>query len=153
MKVFRLNANTFPLSAQERREYEQADAEIVCREAVEESTDKELLREADAVGVVSAKLGCSLIGCLRNCKVISRYGKGTDNIDVAAATSCGILVTNVPGFCISEMAEHTMALLLGVARKLLIMDRCTRVGEWQARVKQPVRRVAGKTLGLGACRR
>ncbi len=80
--------------------------------------------------------------------MIVRYGSGTDNVDVQRATGRGIVVANVPGFCLSEVADHTMALLLAAARKLLLMDRYTRTGRWQARSEEEVRRVAGKTLGL-----
>jgi D-3-phosphoglycerate dehydrogenase len=58
------------------------------------------------------------------------------------------VVANVPDFCLSEVADHTMALLLSTARKLILMDRYTRTGHWQARVEEKVRRIAGKTLGL-----
>jgi len=148
MKVLRLNSETFPMASEERREYDRAGVEIECRELPSEYEDEALLRQADALGVVSAKIGRTIIGRLENCKVISRYGTGTDNIDVAFATSRRILVTNVPDFGLSEMADHTLALLLALARKLFIMDRCTRTGQWQARVKEPVQRIAGKTLGL-----
>lgn len=148
MKVLRLNSNSFPMTVEERREYEHASAEVSCRETLNESQDDGLLQETEGLGIVSAKVGRSLISRLTNCKVISRYGNGTDNIDVSHATSCGIIVTNVPHFCLSEVADHTIALLLGLARKLLIMDRSTRTGEWQARVNQPVRRISGKVLGL-----
>jgi D-3-phosphoglycerate dehydrogenase / 2-oxoglutarate reductase len=148
MKVLRLNSSTFPMTSEEHREYQQAGVEVVCRETVNESQDSGLLRDVDALAIVSAKARGGLISCLEKCKVISRYGNGIDNVDVSAATSCGIVVTNVPDFCVSELADHTLALLLGLARKLLIMDRCTRTGAWQARIEQPVRRVAGKTLGL-----
>ena len=136
------------MTPQELREYERAVIEVVRRETVNESQDDGLLRDLDALAIVSAKVGGSLIKRLEKCKVISRYGSGTDNIDVPSATSCAIVVTNVPDFCLSEVADHTMALMLGLARKLLIMDRSTRAGEWQARLNRPVRRIAGRTLGL-----
>jgi D-3-phosphoglycerate dehydrogenase / 2-oxoglutarate reductase len=137
----------------ERHEYEQAGIDFICVETVNERQDDGLLCDVDALAVVSAKVRTGLIGGLGNCKVISRYGNGIDNIGVSTATSCGIMVTNVPNFCLSEMADHTVALVLGLARKLLIMDRCTRTGKWQAPVSEPVRRVAGKTLGLELIRK
>ncbi len=136
------------MTAQERLAYAQAGIQVVAYETVSEGQDSGLLRDVDAVAIISAKVKGELIHRLENCKVISRYGSGTDNVDVKTATSRGIVVTNVPDYCLSEMADHTIMLLLGLARKLLTMDRATRTGQWQARVKEPVRRVAGKTLGL-----
>ena len=148
MKALRLNSMTYPMTSEERSTYEGAGVEVICRELVDARAEPELLASIDALGVVAAKVNADIIGRLTSCRVIGRYGTGTDNIDKAAATAQGLVVTNVPDFCLSEMADHTLALLLALARKLLVMDRCTRAGEWQARVRQPVRRVAGKTLGL-----
>jgi D-3-phosphoglycerate dehydrogenase len=146
MKILRLNAHSFPLTALERTEYEQLGGQLIVCEAVENADPS--LSDAVALAVVSAKVSADLIDKLQACQVIARYGSGTDNVDVPAATAKGIVVTNVPDFCLSEMADHTMALLLGLARKLLIMDRCTRTGAWQARVQQKLTRVYGKKLGL-----
>lgn len=146
MKILRLNARSFPLTAPERSEYERIGGELVVCELA--GSEDPFLSDAVALAVVSAKVGAEFIEKLRHCQIIARYGSGTDNIDVAAATARGIIVTNVPDFCLSEMADHTMALLLGLARKLLVMDRCTRTGEWQARVQRRLRRVRGKKLGL-----
>ncbi len=148
MKTLRLNSATYPMTPEEKGIYEQAGVEVICRELVEAPAETALLASIDALGVVAAKVNADMISRLAKCMVIGRYGTGTDNVDTAAATVQGIVVTIVPDFCLSEMADHTMALLLGLARKLLVMDRNTRTGEWQARVRQPVRRVAGKTLGL-----
>lgn len=52
------------------------------------------------------------------CKIIARYGIGVDTIDLEAATEAGIIVTNNPTYCLEEVAEHTMAMLLGSARKI-----------------------------------
>jgi D-3-phosphoglycerate dehydrogenase len=60
----------------------------------------------------------------------------------------GIIVTNVPDFCISEMADHTMALILSIARKIVILDKRTRNCEWGARVRENLKRINGKSLGL-----
>jgi len=146
MKILRLNARSFPVTASEKTEYELLGCELIACEEVERGDPS--LSDAVALSVVSAKVSEEFIDKLHTCRVIARYGSGTDNIDVPAATARGIVVTNVPDFCLSEMADHTMALLLGLARKLLTMDRCTRTGAWQARVQQRLRRVHGKRLGL-----
>ena len=65
------------------------------------------------------------------CKIIARYGIGVDTIDLDAATAAGIIVTNNPTYCIEEVAEHTMALLLAAARKTAFYDRMVRAGRWE----------------------
>lgn len=144
-RALRLNSDTFPISKTESRLFAEAGIAVTAQERIE-AADR--LADFDALLVVSAKIPAGIVGRLERCRVIARYGTGVDNIDVAEATRRGILVTNVPDFCISEMADHTMALILALTRKLFDMDRCTRTGEWHARVRVPVHRLAGQTLGL-----
>jgi D-3-phosphoglycerate dehydrogenase / 2-oxoglutarate reductase len=61
-------------------------------------------------------------------RVITRLGVGLDNIAVAAATECGVLVTNVPDYCVEEVSDHAIALLLAWSRGLTIADRDVRAG-------------------------
>jgi D-3-phosphoglycerate dehydrogenase / 2-oxoglutarate reductase len=82
------------------------------------------------------------------CKIIARYGIGVDTIDVAAATEAGIIVTNNPSYCIEEVAEHTMGLLLAAARKIAFYDRLVRGRRWEVPPGKPMFRIAGSTLGL-----
>ena len=82
------------------------------------------------------------------CKIIARYGIGVDTIDLDAATRAGIIVTNIPTYCIEEVAEHTMALLLACARKVAFYDRMVRGGRWAVPPGKPLFRLAGSTLGL-----
>ena len=82
------------------------------------------------------------------CKIIARYGIGVDTIDLDAATAAGIIVTNNPTYCIEEVAEHTMALLLSAARKITFYDRQVRAGNWAVPPGKPIQRLAGSTLGL-----
>lgn len=82
------------------------------------------------------------------CKIIARYGIGVDTIDLDAATQAGIIVTNNPSYCIEEVAEHTMALLLAAARKIPFYDRMVRGGRWEVPPGKPIFRLAGRTLGL-----
>ena len=83
-----------------------------------------------------------------NCKIIARYGIGVDTIDLDAATRAGIIVTNNPTYCIDEVAEHTMALLLACARKVAFYDRLVRAGRWEVPPGRPMFRLAGSVLGL-----
>lgn len=82
------------------------------------------------------------------CRIIARYGIGVDTIDLKAATEAGIIVTNNPTYCIEEVAEHTMALLLACARKVVVYDRLVRAGRWEVPPGKPMFRLAGRTLGL-----
>jgi D-3-phosphoglycerate dehydrogenase len=71
-----------------------------------------------------------------------------DTIDLEAATRAGIIVTNNPTYCIEEVAEHTMALILACARKVAFYDRLVRAGTWAVPPGKPLYRLAGGTLGL-----
>jgi len=83
-----------------------------------------------------------------NCRVISRYGIGVDTIDLHAATEAGIIVTNNPTYCVEEVAEHTIAMLLTSARKIAFYDRLVRAGRWEVPPGKPMFRLAGSTCGL-----
>jgi D-3-phosphoglycerate dehydrogenase len=148
MLAVRLNAITYPPEEDERRELEQASAKFVALEGQDPGEVLAAARDCDALLVVSAKVPAELIEQLTRCRVIARLGAGTDRIDVAAATRRGILVTNVPDFCTSEQAEHTLALLLAWVRRLPYMLDAMRRGEWTARSHPGVHRLAGQTLGL-----
>jgi D-3-phosphoglycerate dehydrogenase len=77
-----------------------------------------------------------------------RYGVGLDNIDVAFATEQGIPVANVPDYCLVDVAEHTLALLLALSRKVVRFDHLVRAGTWRIQAGLPLRRLTGQTLGL-----
>lgn len=145
--VIRLNAQTFPLTPEEEKIYSEAGFRLITAE----TADMELLgnhTDTQALCVVSAKVTRTMIAYLPRLRVISRFGSGTDNIDLAAAEQRGIRVTNVPEFCLSEVADHTMALLLASARKLIPMDKATRSGQWLARIHERTHRIEGCQLGL-----
>ena len=148
MNALRLNAETFPPTLAETSEFSAAGVDISAAESLEEPMARSLLPTVDAILVVSAKLRRDVIDQLDRCRVIVRYGSGTDNVDVERATERGIVVANAPNFCLAEVADHTLALLLASARKIVTMDQHTRAGRWQARSQEKVRRIAGKTLGL-----
>ena len=108
----------------------------------------EVAREAEGVLVTYAQISGDMIRQFERCRVISRFGIGLDNIDVAAATECGIVVTYVPDYCVEEVSDHAMALLLTVARKTAFADRLVRAGRWEMPAVVPLRRLRGRTLGL-----
>jgi len=107
----RLNSNTYPVISDEDNELKKIGANMV---RIEGSSSEEIIKFAkncDALLVVSSKIRANVINKLEKCRIISRYGIGTDNIDVDIATKREIVVTNVPDYCFNEMAEHTMALI------------------------------------------
>lgn len=63
-------------------------------------------------------------------RIVARMGVGLDNIDVAAATDRGVLVTNVPDYCVQEVSDHAVALVLAHTRGLTTADREVRAGRW-----------------------
>jgi D-3-phosphoglycerate dehydrogenase / 2-oxoglutarate reductase len=81
-------------------------------------------------------------------QVIGRYGVGVDNISVSTATERGIPVTNVPVYCVDEVAEHALALILTLARGTALYDASVRDGAWDLAVGIPLHRIAGRTLGI-----
>jgi D-3-phosphoglycerate dehydrogenase len=106
--------------------------------------------DADVVMVQSVRplLTAEVIDCLDMCRLIIRVGIGYDSVDVEAATRQGILVSNVPGYCVEEVAEHTVALVLAAWRFIGHQDRALREGVWDRRLSGPARRLNGRPLGL-----
>jgi D-3-phosphoglycerate dehydrogenase / 2-oxoglutarate reductase len=124
-------------------------AELV---ALKAKTPAEFLPEAadcDALlNTYAGPITAEVMARMPNCRIIARYGIGVDTIDLDAATAAGIIVTNNPTYCIEEVAEHTMALLLACARKAAFYDRLVRAGKWEVPPGKPMFRLAGGTLGL-----
>ncbi len=105
-------------------------------------------RDADAILVTYAKLPGELLRELTNCKAIGRFGLGVDNIDLPAAKDLGIAVNYVPDYCLREVSDHAMALLLALARKVPLADKLVQSGRWEVPPLVPLRRLEGQTLGL-----
>ncbi|MBN1835583.1 MAG: C-terminal binding protein [Spirochaetales bacterium] len=108
----------------------------------------EVLRDAEAILVNLHPLPGEVIRELRNCRVISRYGVGYDNVDVKAASEAGIWVARVPDFCLEDVSDHCLALLLCCVRHVALRDRRVRRGEWKQIGGHPSFRIQGRTLGL-----
>jgi len=107
-----------------------------------------LTQDADAILNCYAKITTRVIEKLNRCKIIARYGIGVDNVDLAAATRAGILVTNVPDYCVDEVSDHALALLLALARYICVADRAVKGGAWDVVAHAGIRRLRGQTLGL-----
>ncbi len=81
-------------------------------------------------------------------RVIAAPSVGTDHIDVVAATRRGVWVCHVPDYCVEEMADHALALLLSLVRGVVELDRSVRSGEWNPRAAGALRRVSDVRLGI-----
>ncbi len=108
----------------------------------------EVLRDADGILVNLHPLPATVIHELQKCRVISRYGVGYDNVSVETATAKGIWVARVPDYCLEDVSDQALALLLGCVRKVAFKDRRIREGAWNLHREQPSYRITEKTLGL-----
>jgi D-3-phosphoglycerate dehydrogenase len=146
-KILRLNAVTWPMGPEERRILSTVDADVV---EVEHPQECECLDEIDAVMIISTHLRSDVVKKLTRCRLISRMGTGCDKIDIAQATAQGIIVANVPDALTTEVADHTMALLLSAYRRLKYCEACMRAGFRPSNTKQVrnMRRLSTQTMGI-----
>jgi D-3-phosphoglycerate dehydrogenase len=105
-------------------------------------------KDADAILVTYAKLTRDILTQLTKCKAIGRFGLGVDNIDLPAAKEKGIAVNYVPDYCIREVSDHAMALLLALIRKIPLSNKLVQSGRWEMPAVVPIRRIEGTVLGL-----
>lgn len=112
----------------------------------------EAAHASDVVMIQSARqlLTGPVIEQLERCRCIVRLGTGYDNVDVAAATRQGILVCNTPNYCVDDVADHALALLMEGVRHIARQDRWIRDGRWDRTGARPARRTKGCTMGFVA---
>ncbi len=121
---------------------------------LKDSSEEAIIREVgdyDAILARTAVYTRKIFMSAKKLKVISRYGIGTDNFDVPAATELGIQITNAPIANTVSVAEHAMSLILACAKKLIIHDKAQKNGDYGSRDKLHSTELAGKTLGLIGC--
>ncbi|HET6323913.1 MAG TPA: C-terminal binding protein [Planctomycetaceae bacterium] len=123
-------------------------AEVVEAPQSDEATLIELARDADAIGTNWAQVTDEVIRAASRCRIVARFGIGLDNIAVTTATEFGIPVTNVPDYCVPEVSDHALALLLAAARNVAFFHQRTKAGEYQLSAGPAMRRLSGATLGL-----
>lgn len=138
----------FPSLDPARAALARLNPEIRMSESPDESAILDVARDADGILVTYAKLTADLIKQLNRCKVIGRMGIGVDNIDLAAAAEHGITVTYVPDYCIHEVSDHAMAMLLSLARKVALSNSHVQSGRWHLPAVGPLYRLKGRVLGL-----
>lgn len=132
----------------ERGLLEPLGVEVVEAPEADEATLVRLAAGVEAMLVCYARITDAVLeAAAPTCRVLARYGIGFDNVPVATATRLGIVVTNVPDYCLDEVADHAMALLLAVARGIAFLDREVRQGAWEV-PKSGIHRLTGRRLAL-----
>ena len=139
---------TWPSLDPEAAILRRADAELVVAETGDEEELLQLVVDADAILTCFAQVTDRVVNAGERLQVIGRYGIGVDNIAVGEATRRGIPVTNVPAYCIDEVAEHTLAMALALARNIGSYNRSVRDDDWSLIQGRPLYRIAGQTFGI-----
>lgn len=139
------------LYAPERKVVEDLGGELVLLSA---TTEEEIIRACAGARIILTEglftpISRRVLEALPDCWAVGRYGIGVDNIDVEAATDCGIVVFNVADYCVEEVADHAAALVVASARRVVTLDRHVRAGGWdRPPLEHPLRRISSLTLGL-----
>jgi D-3-phosphoglycerate dehydrogenase len=136
---------------EEKEELDRIGAELVSAQVKEEKDLIRACKEADGLINQYSLLTRNVLEQLPKCKVLARYGVGIDSIDLKAATDLGIIVANVPDYCMDEVADQTIAMILTLIRKTAFFDRKVKSGQWDFHQGIPIYRIKGKTLGLIGC--
>lgn len=124
------------------------EAELIVATAKDPETLAGDAADVDAIMTCWALIPEQVIAAAPKCRIISRLGIGLDNIDVDFATRKKIVVTNVPDYCLTEVAEHAMALLLAMARKIAFYHHESKSGRYSLAAGPTIARVEGQTLGI-----
>jgi D-3-phosphoglycerate dehydrogenase len=147
-KVY-VSDHDYPDLAIERAVLEPVGAEVVGLQCRTGEGLAELAADADVILQQYARIGRETIARLKRCKAICRYGIGVDIVDVKAAYEHGMVVTNVPDYCLDEVADHTIALAFALVRRLPQYAQATREGRWHwSAAGGPVHRLRGMVWGM-----
>ncbi len=141
------------------QKFKELGAEFIGRKCEGDDDFIALARNADAIITVGSirPVPRKIIEHLEQCRLISNTQIGYDSIDTTAAAERGILVTNVPDYCVGEVSDHAMALILACTRKVIHLDRAVKKGQWglsasgveiQQRLWPTMTQLEGQTLGL-----
>ncbi len=133
----------------EKTMFAECDAELFiyqCK-SVEELTP--LAVDADVIlNTYLGYLDDNFFSSLKKCKAVIRYGIGIDTIDVESATKHGIMIANVPDYCIEEVSDHAVSCLLALVRKIALSDRYVRKGYWDLGYLKPMHSIRNLTIGI-----
>jgi D-3-phosphoglycerate dehydrogenase / 2-oxoglutarate reductase len=133
---------------EEKAIFEQAGIEFVAVQCRTEEQVIEAAKDADGLLNQYAPISRRVIESLPHLKVVSRYGIGVDTVDIPAATENGVIVANVTDYCLEEVSDHAAALILSVARKVVVLNQAVKNRQWDFKVGVPIFRLKGRTLGL-----
>lgn len=149
-KIVRLNAELMPVNRFEAAMYRHYGITPILVEATTPDEIIPIVENCDALFAISVSLPEEVVNSLKQCKVISRLGNGTDKIAVERAKERGILVTNVPYFCVPEMADHAMGMILALHRRFAQMQQYLRQGDFLTARDESlrIRRLSTQTLGI-----
>lgn len=107
------------------------------------------VKDADAILQQYAEIRADVIEELEKCKVIARYGIGVDILDLEACKRKGIIVTNVPYYCVNEVADHAISMALMLIRRIPMYWKAVREGKWHWSASgAPIHRIEGQVFGL-----
>jgi D-3-phosphoglycerate dehydrogenase len=138
----------YPTTEPERKVVTAAGGEFFDGDKLTDQEEKAVCGEADGILVRWGKITAERIKTFRRCKIIVRYGVGTDNVDVDAATQAGIIVGHLPTYCLDDVSTHAIALWLACVRRLTSTHQKLARGGWDANPPEPIYRTAGRTMGL-----
>jgi D-3-phosphoglycerate dehydrogenase len=138
----------FPSLGQEREIFGRHGIELEDHQCKTEEEVAAIVADADVVMAQWAPVKAKAIAAMKHCKGIVRYGIGLDNVDLQSAKDRGIPVRNVPDYCLNEVADHTMALLLALQRQVSHVQSLVRSGKWSITPPQTLPPLRSCTLGL-----
>lgn len=147
-KIVLVTDITWPSTAPEAKVLEAVGARLLLAQTGSEEELLALVPQADAILTCFKKVSAAVIRAGPKLQVVGRYGIGVDNIAVDEATRLGIPVTNVPAYCLDEVAEHVMALILASARQVVRYNAAVHAGTWSLKTGMPMFRVRGRALGI-----
>jgi D-3-phosphoglycerate dehydrogenase / 2-oxoglutarate reductase len=136
-------------TAIEQKVLDRISAQVIDAATMDAATAAAACVDADGILVgPRLRFDKGRLASLRQCRIIVRYGVGVDNIDLGAAADLGIIVANVPDYCVEEVATHALAMILTLNRDLPSLDRSVREGKWQIGQRTDIRRLSEATLGI-----
>ncbi|MBT3555363.1 MAG: C-terminal binding protein [Chloroflexi bacterium] len=139
----------WPSTDPEREVLEAAGIELVIAPDTSEATLAELAKDVDAIMFCFAQVTSKVLESATHCKIAARYGIGVDNVDITKATELGIVVTNVPDYCMDEVTDHALGMILALNRRLVPHTNAVVGGGWNDVIlNQPMHRTRGATLGI-----
>ncbi|MET7770947.1 C-terminal binding protein [Nocardia sp. NPDC005366] len=132
----------------ERSVLEPCGVELVVADSTDPARLAALAADVDAIATCFAHVTAEVLDNAPRCRTVARFGVGVDNIDVARASELGIVVTNVPVYCVDEVADHTLMLMLALARRPMAFGVDTAAGNWNRNLLPAPIRLRDKVFGL-----